>query len=114
MFRRRKNAWDRYITAAQGAGSAPAPAAKEKEIQERRRAPRTGKFARAAGRALIGAARTAGGLLEFGIWLGLNLVIVLAVVLAAEAAGAHLPRWLSGFTDWVQAALGYLAALVLR
>lgn len=118
MFRRRNPVWERYVVAArqaQGAGFSPAPAAQEpREAQEekRRQASRLGRFARAAGRAAMAAARTAGGLLEFGIWLGLNLVIVLAVVLAAEAAGAHLPPWLSCFTNWVQAALGRLAALV--
>lgn len=104
----RKRSWDRYLAAAQaqraqGAGTDPAPAGREKVPDSAKKPRRTGRRSvRATGRVLLAAARTAGGLLEFGLWLTLNTAIALAVVLAAQAAGAHLPPWLTATADFIQ------------
>jgi hypothetical protein len=44
-------------------------------------------------------------LAEFGIWLGLNLAIAIAVIAAAQAAGAHLPPWLASTADFIEGLL---------
>lgn len=107
-----QNAWSRRLDAtykAQEAGENPDSMGMQIASEKRRQPPRARRFVRAAERILIAAVRTASGFLEFCIWLGINLVILLVIILAAQATGAHLPPWLITTANFIQALLARVA-----
>lgn len=103
---RKRSIWDRYLEAvrrqAEGAGADPAPAISEKERTAGRR----------GGGRVLSALRSLAGLGEFAVWLGTNLVILLVIVLAAQAAGAKLPPWLAELAAAIQGLFDKIATLI--
>lgn len=129
LFRRRSQK-KRYLgiiqQAVQETGPPPSPEPEKKEQQaatapvvvqvqvpQPAPAPRPASkgraFARAAWRVMVETYSLIEGLFSLAVWLGLNLVVVLVIVLAARSAGAHLPPWLDALANFVQGLLGRAA-----
>lgn len=112
MFGRKRTQWDRYLEAVRRpsagrtveTGPPPSPGQASPATAARPRE-RSRTFALAALRTI----RAAGGLIEFALWLGMNLIVVMVIILAAQAAGAHLPPWLAAAANFIQAALARAA-----
>lgn len=108
MFGRRRKYIPRYLPLSPPQQVQPPPAsqtAQQPQVVVQVQAPQAvpdRKKGHRFGRAAVGTMRVLGGVMEFLLWLILNLTIVFVVIMAAQAAGVNLPPWLAAITNFTK------------